>query len=110
MITLAVVVDLIYLHPKTFSLLDLVKLLSLGVSSPSRKSPLTRLPPPSPKLFKSHGPPPSSSFRRSAKIVEGRTNYTKFPFSNAEEKHVDPYMVMSTIRNKTRTMYSKEVS
>ena len=80
----------------------------LGVFSPLRKSPPYAL---SSNLFKPHcPPPPSSSFRRSNKIVKGGTNYTKFPLSSAKEKHVDIYMVMNTTRSKTRTKYSKEVS
>ena len=66
--------------------------MSLGVSSPLRKSP----PPPHMsilQLFKgTMSPPSSSSYRQSDKIVKGGTNYTKFPLSSAEEKHVDTYI------------------
>ena len=84
-------------------------MVSLGVTSPLRKSPHHMSIPPT---FLSHNVPPrpSSSYRRSDKIVKGGTNYTKFPLSNAGEKQVDTYIVMGTTGNKTRTKYSKEVS
>ena len=77
-------------------------MVSLGVSSPLRKSP-----PPDmsfPPTFLSHN---GEGWN---KIVKSGTNYAKFPLSSAEEKHVDTYMVTSTTRNKTRTKCSKEVS
>ena len=39
----------------------------------------------SPNLFKPQGFPPSPSFRRSHKIMEGGRNYTKIPLSSGEE-------------------------
>ena len=84
-------------------------MVSLGVSSPSRKSP----PCPyalSSNHFKSQGPPLSSIFHQSHKKVESVKNSNKLHLSRAEEKHVDTYMVMSTTKNKTRTKYSKKVS
>ena len=72
--------------------------------------PLENLCPPPYALSSNHfnlqAPAPVCS---SHKIVEGVKNSTKFPLSNAEEKHVDTYMVMSTTKNKTRTKYSNKL-
>ena len=84
-------------------------MVSLGVSSPTRKS-LPSLICPFPQPFQVTRSPEGSIFHQSHKIVEGVKNSTKFLLSSAEEKHVDIYMVMSTTKNKTRTKYSKEVS
>ena len=86
-------------------------MVSLVVSSPTRKSP------PSPicsfpNHFKSQPslpPPPVPFFSSIAADSGGYKKFHNFPLSSAEEKHVDTYMVMSTSKNKTRTKYSKEV-
>ena len=84
-------------------------MVSLGVSSPTRKSP------PSPicsflQPFQVTRSPPSSIFHQSHETVESVKNSNKLRLSSAGEKHVDTYMVMSTTKNKIRTKYSKEVS
>ena len=82
-ITLVVIVDLIYIRPKILYLLGLVKLrklpcfinmVSLGVSSPTRKSPPSPICP-FPNHFKSQGPL-STIFYQSHKIAEGVKNST----------------------------------
>ena len=86
-ITLVVIVDLIYIRPKILYLLGLVKLhklpcfinmVSLGVSSPTRKSPPSPICP-FPNHFKSQDPP-STIFYQSHKIAEGVKNSTSSPY------------------------------
>ena len=81
-------------------------MVSLGVSSRTRKSPLS----PSPNHFKSQDLPSTIFPVPIPQNSGGCKKFYKFPLSSAEEKHVDTYMVMSTTKNKTRTKYSKEVT
>ena len=64
-------------------------------------SPLKNLPLiyPSSNLFNPWGFPPSPSFCRSHKIVEGGRNYTKIPLSSGEGKHMDLYVVIKREQN-----------
>ena len=80
----------------------------LGVSSPTTKSlpsPICPFPQPFqvtrfPQFLFSSIPQNSGECKK----------FYKFPLSSAEGTHVDTYMVMSTIKNETRTKYSKKIS